>query len=107
MSIKSNRTSVEVRHEQVATQKVRDDRETLIIFLAILGLALPALAIRNLFPDLNPLLLAGLGITVYGVYLGWFLWTNQLLSAEKEVSRQSATVYASNNHPIDEQRGQE
>jgi hypothetical protein len=46
------------------------DRSGLIGLLVLLSLAILALGIRYLFPDLNSIFLAGLGITVYGIYLG-------------------------------------
>jgi hypothetical protein len=35
----------------------------------LVSLAIPALLIRNLFPDLDPLLLAGFGVAIYSAYL--------------------------------------
>ena len=45
------------------------DRSGLFGMLALLSLALPALGIRYLLPDMNPLFLAALGGAVYAVYL--------------------------------------
>ena len=59
-------------HQQIErhTQQIGKDRRGLIAFLTLVSLAFPALGIRYLVPDLNPLFLAGLGVAVYGVYLG-------------------------------------
>jgi hypothetical protein len=87
------------RREQESIQKDMNDREMLLLFLALLSLALPALAIRVAFPDLNPLFLAGLGLMLYGVYLGWFLRANQLLSVVEEAPLETSKVKA---RPIDQ-----
>jgi len=52
------------------TQQLSNDRSGRIGLLALLALAFPALGIRYLFPGLNPMLLAGLGISIYVIYLG-------------------------------------
>jgi len=70
MSSQRNETLGTDQQIEGHTQQISDDRSGLIGFLALLGLAFPALGIRYLFPSLNPMLLAGLGIAVYGVYLG-------------------------------------
>lgn len=56
------------QERDVAAQAI-DNRSAMIGLLALLVLAFPALLIRSLFPDLNPLFLAGLGIVTYGSYL--------------------------------------
>jgi hypothetical protein len=58
--------------QQIERSDYRKDRDRrgLIGLLSLFGAALPALGIRFLFPDLNPLFLVGLGVAVYGVYLG-------------------------------------
>jgi hypothetical protein len=92
------------RQEQVSTQKDMSEREVRLIFLALLGLALPAWAIRVVFPDLNPLLLAGLGLALYGVYLGWFLRSNNLLPVMEEASLETVKVKARHAEQLSRER---
>jgi hypothetical protein len=57
-----------LQDQEMAQNKV-DDRRGLLGFIALISLAIPALLIRALLPDLNPLILAGLGVVVYSAYL--------------------------------------
>jgi hypothetical protein len=75
------------------TQQSSNDRSGLIGLLALLGIAFPALGIRYLFPSLNPMLLAGLGIAVYGVYLG-LLAHHSVNSNDPELARNPVVVEA-------------
>ena len=73
---------------QVAADKAGDRRGALGL-LALLSLAVPALLIRSLFPDLDPLLLAGLGVAVYSAYLG-LMGVALLRQAEQKQTRPEA-----------------
>jgi hypothetical protein len=61
------------QHSESRAGQNGNDRSGALGFLALLGLAFPALGIRYLLPDLNPLLLAGLGLAVYSIYLGMLI----------------------------------
>ena len=58
--------------KQIERSGYQGDRDHvgLVGLLSLFGAALPALGIRILFPNLNPIFLVGLGVFVYGTYLG-------------------------------------
>jgi hypothetical protein len=60
----------EVRLDELETgQDGVADRHGLLGLVALISLAMPALLIRTLLPDLNPLILTALGLAVYVAYL--------------------------------------
>lgn len=61
--------------EQMIVRQAVDDRQALIGLLALISLALPALLIRYLFPNIDPLVLASLGVALSATYLGMLLLT--------------------------------
>lgn len=69
-----------------------DDRHGLLGLMALLGLAIPALLIRSLFPDLSPVFLAGLGVAVYCAYLGLMGATLLRQAGQKQVEVAPARV---------------
>ena len=71
-----------------------DDREGLLGLVALISLAIPALLIRILLPDLNPVILAGLGVAVYAVYLATLLSTLSRQANEEERTLQAAKARA-------------
>ncbi len=84
-----------VYQDQETVREKSDDRHGLMGFIALLSLAIPALLIRNLFPDMNPLMLAGLGVTVYVAYLGLMIAV-LLRQAEHEQTRPEAVPATTN-----------
>jgi drug/metabolite transporter (DMT)-like permease len=70
-----NEDSRQIGHndEQVIMRQEVDDRQGLLGLLALISLAIPALLIRYLFPEINPVILGGLGVAVYAAYLSVLL----------------------------------
>ena len=77
-----------------------DNRSAMIGLLALLSLAFPALLIRTLFPDLNPLFLAGLGVVTYGSYLTVLMLKQTEQVQEMESSLEFASTKAHDNRSI-------
>jgi hypothetical protein len=69
MSANSFEIREQTTRDQEWAQGRVDNRQGLLGFIALISLAIPALLIRSLLPDLNPLILAGLGVAVYSAYL--------------------------------------
>ena len=87
---KNGAWSSEQQIERLGRRKDRD-RRGMIGLLSLFGATLPALGIRFLFPDLNLFFLVGLGVSVYGIYLGllthYFILSNDMaLSPEPVVA---------------------
>lgn len=57
------------RYDQEAVRETVEGRQALLGLVALVSLAIPALTIRHLLPDLNPLILAGVGMVAYMTYL--------------------------------------
>ena len=92
-------------HQQIDgdTQPIGNDRSGLFGLLALLGLAFPALGIRYLFPDLNPLFLAGFGIAVYGVYLGLQAYLT-IQTGDPELALEPVVANTQDRHLLNEGR---
>lgn len=95
-------TNRDDQQEQPPFQREVDDREMLLGFLALLSLALPALAIRTLLPDLNPFLLAGIGIIAYGAYLGWMFRAVLVQSTVEQAAMEPVRVSERRDHSLSE-----
>ena len=87
------------REQDDAGQTI-DNRSAMIGLLALLSLAFPALLIRTLFPDLNPLFLAGLGIITYGSYLVILLHKQSEQLQEMESSLEPVAAKAPDNGSV-------
>lgn len=87
MKRKIERTDKEYR--QTFVQRPTENRKVLLGGLTLMLLAASALAIRSLFPDLNPYVLAGLGAAVYVAYLGAALQAESARQQE-EIDRAEA-----------------
>ena len=81
-----NQTNREVDRRQP------NDRQMFIGLLALLSLALPAVAIRSLLPDLNPIVLAGTGLALYAAYLAWLYRMHLAQSTEEQSSLETVVV---------------
>ena len=86
-----------------SSQQKLDDRETLLGFLSLLSLALPALAIRALLPELNPLFLVVIGLVIYSAYIAWLFRMHAARSIEEQTSLKRIAVTVEQDQP----RGQE
>jgi len=82
-----NETSYADDGERDMMRQEIGDRQALIGLLALIGLALPALLIRYLFPNLNPVVLAGLGVAAYATYLGLLL-----TSVSQQIDKEAVLV---------------
>jgi hypothetical protein len=80
--------------EQSVAQGKADDRYGLLGLIALISLAIPALLIRNLFPDLKPLILAGLGVTVYTAYLAVMITILLRQGDQEQPAREVAPIMA-------------
>lgn len=78
--------------ERHSARQKSDDREMFFGFLALLSLAFPALAIRALLPDLNPLLLVGIGLLIYFAYFAWLLRLHAQRSVQEQLSLKRVVV---------------
>ena len=85
------------------SQHTSNDRRGLIGLLTIFSLAFPALGIRYSYPDLNPLFLAGIGLAVYGAYLGLLAYYSFQLN-DVELAPKPAVVNSQKRQPLDEER---
>lgn len=57
------------RYDHEPVRETVEGRQALLGLVALISLAIPALTIRYLLPDLNPLILAGVGMVAYTAYL--------------------------------------
>ena len=83
-----------VEENQAAMQSRIDDRQGLLGLIALILLAIPALLIRYLFPDLDPMILAGLGLAVYSVYAGMMVLALSSRAGQEEPSPKPVPVAA-------------
>ena len=74
------------------TEQGIDDRSAFLGLLAILSLAVPALVIRNLFPELNPLYLVGLGAITYSTYAFMLVLAYKARAREVEKAQEIAST---------------
>ena len=100
MNSSEHETELVNDQERDGADQTVDNRSAMIGLLALLSLAFPALLIRNLFPDLNPLFLAGLGVITYGIYLTWLLFRQSEQAREMESSLEPAKVKAQDKRLI-------
>ena len=89
-----------INQEEDGAGQIIDNRSAMIGLVALLSLAFPALLIRTLFPDLNPLFLAGLGIVTYGSYLTVLMLRQSKQGQEMESSLKLARVKAPDNGSV-------
>ena len=86
--------------EQDGEGQTIDNRSAMIGLLALLSLAFPALLIRTLFPDLDPLFLAGIGLVTYGSYLTILMLKQTERVQQMESSLEFASTKAPDNRSI-------
>jgi len=84
-------------------QQTTNDRRGLIGLFTIFSLAFPALAIRYLYPDLNPLFLVGLGLAVYVFYLGFQAYYSLKLN-DVELATKPVLSNSKKPYPLNEER---
>lgn len=90
----SSDSRVGVVEDQVwhASKSRIDDRQGLLGLLALISLAGPALLIRYLFPELNPLFLAAFGVAIYSLYLGLLVLAVSRHTGDDEVAVNLAPI---------------
>lgn len=69
-----------------ANSSYADNRRMTIGFITLIAVAGAALIVRNLFQDLNPLIVAGLGASTYAVYIGALIFV-QLNGHREQVAK--------------------
>lgn len=80
--------------KQEMFQDDASDQHGLLGLIALIGLAIPALLIRSLLPDLNPVFLAGLGSAVYLAYLGVMVVTLMRQAEQGQLAPETIGVTA-------------